>query len=186
MISQQYSGQEIGPADDADLHREFLGLFSASAGRLYSYVLCLMGQAADADEAFQEVSYLLWTKFDQFDRQRSFLNWARGIAHFVVLKHRRSARRQLLLDDATLELVAAEASERLDREGEQRQALGHCLEKLSAGDRQILRLRYDLQLKPKEISRRQGRSVHSVYRSLARIHQLLQACIQRSMREVTL
>jgi RNA polymerase sigma-70 factor (ECF subfamily) len=168
---------------DGDLHREFLVLFSASASRLYSYVSSLLGNAADADEAFQEVSCVLWTKFDEFKRDRDFATWALGIAHLVVLQQRRKTRRRLLMDEATLELVAAETTLRLAHVPDHRHALSHCLEKLSAADRQVLRLRYELQMKPKEMQNHLGRSIHAVYRSLARIHQRLLDCIQRTLSE---
>lgn len=182
-MTNQPPNDDVLPPDGGDLHREFLALYSASAGRLYSYISCLLTHAADADEAFQEVSYLLWTKFDQFNREKEFLSWAIGIAHFVVMQQRRKTKRRLLMDEATLELVAAEASNRLGQARDQRHALSHCIEKLSAADRHVLRLRYEMQLKPKEIGPHLGRSVHVVYRTLARIHQLLLECIQRNLRE---
>lgn len=168
-----------------ELQREFLVLFSASAGRLHSYITCLMGNAADADEAFQETSCVLWSKFGQFDRDKSFTSWALGIAHFVVLQQRRKIKRRLLMDETTLELVAAEATSRLKCVRDHQHALSYCLEKLSAADRHVLQLRYDLQMKPKEMGPQLGRTVHAVYRTLARIHTSLLDCIQRNSSEAS-
>jgi len=60
-------------------------------------------------------------------------------------------------------------------------ALVECMTKLQSQDRELLRMRYHKQLKPKSIAESINRSVHSVYRSLARLHRILADCVKKSL-----
>src|ERR1700761_39547 len=71
---------------------DFVALWTASSRQVYAYILMLLPHWADADEAFQETSRVLWEKFDQFEVGTDFTAWACRIAYFKVLDVR--ARRQ--------------------------------------------------------------------------------------------
>ncbi|MEX2025689.1 MAG: sigma factor, partial [Pirellulaceae bacterium] len=75
---------------------EFVGLFSQNARRLYAYIFLLLGNAADADDVFQETSRVLWEKFDQFQPGANFLAWAESVAHYQTLSFRRRRQRDRL------------------------------------------------------------------------------------------
>jgi IS30 family transposase len=61
-------------------------------------------------------------------------------------------------------------------------ALDDCYAKLSEEDRRLIDARYQIGATVEVIAAQLGRSVHSVYRSLRRIHQWLFECIQRDER----
>ena len=53
-----------------------------------------------------ETVLVLWRKFAEFDRQRSFSSWAGGIAFNEVRRYRRKRRDMLLpLNDALMEVL---------------------------------------------------------------------------------
>jgi RNA polymerase sigma-70 factor (ECF subfamily) len=45
---------------------EFVRLYSTHERRLRAYVLCLLPRWSDAEEVSQQVSLILWKKFDRF------------------------------------------------------------------------------------------------------------------------
>ena len=70
--------------NDQDHKAEFAGYIQRSHAQLFSYIHSLVHDTADADDIFQQTSMVLWRLFDQFDRTRSFLPWACGIARLEV------------------------------------------------------------------------------------------------------
>ena len=125
--------------------RLFLRLFLQNERRLYAYVFTLLPNRADADDVFQDVTVVMWDKFDESNPPTDFAAWGCRIAYFKVLdrykKHRRS---KVTFSQAVVERVAETAAEqraglRLD---ERREALAGCLEKLPIRDRTLLTHRF--------------------------------------------
>ena len=168
---------------DNDRQREFLHLFSASASSLHAHVWCLCPNEDEANELFQELSYRLWTHFDRYDTSREFLPWARGVARNLVLEHYRGRKRSRTMGEHTLDQVAALSEDLDDDATERRNALRQCIQKLAQKDRDLLHLRYEQQVKPKDIAAKSGKHVRQVYRWLARIHADLLTCIRRLVAE---
>jgi len=55
------------------------------------------------DDIFQETMIVAWRRLGQFDSERSFGKWLRGIAGKLVLAHfRKSGKNELRLDETTL------------------------------------------------------------------------------------
>jgi len=57
-------------------HRLFLKHFLREENVLRAYLLAAAGNVHTADDLLQEVSSVLWEKFDQYDENRPFRNWA--------------------------------------------------------------------------------------------------------------
>ena len=57
------------------------------------------------------VSLVMWRKWDQFDPETEFMNWARVIARFEVLKFRRTMGRDRHVFHGDLMKLLADASE---------------------------------------------------------------------------
>ena len=51
---------------------------------LFGYIHSLLRNLSDADDLFQQTALILWKKFDEYDRARSFLSWACGVARFEI------------------------------------------------------------------------------------------------------
>ncbi len=105
-------------------------------------ITALVGDAAVAEDLFQEVAIIMTRKREEAAEDCRFVAWARSIAVNVVRDWRkRLVRHPLqLLDDASLDDVAAE----FDRDDweERRQALKHCTEELPRRERQVVEMRY--------------------------------------------
>src|SRR5947209_17178610 len=90
---------------------EFAEYLGRDQGRLYGYIHSLVRDLNDADDLFQQTTLILWKKFGEFERERSFFAWACGIARFEVANFLRSRgnRRLYFSDDLNLLLVEAQA-----------------------------------------------------------------------------
>ncbi len=74
------------PLQDRQRTAEFVRLYTAHSRRIYTYLLTLLPQRADAEDVFQEVGTLLWEKFCDFTPGTNFAAWACKIAQFQAIK----------------------------------------------------------------------------------------------------
>jgi RNA polymerase sigma-70 factor, ECF subfamily len=180
-----------GPAPSApdpnrapDKSKPFLRLFLQNERKLYGYVLTLLPNRADADDVLQEASLAMWDRFDPTAPPDDFLAWARRIAYYKVLDfHKKAERARVRLSRVFLERISETVSEQsgvlqLD---ERREALGGCVEKLGARDRELLACRFAEGATTQSTSERVGRSVEAVYKALAKLRQALFDCVQRAL-----
>ena len=162
---------------------EFAEYLRQAQTRLYGYIHSLVRDLNDADDLFQQTAVILWKKFGEYDRRRSFFTWACGIARLEVASFLRGRSRQRLYfsDDLSLLLVEAQA-ELTDRELEDRRdALARCIEHLRPSDRTLLAECYGDEEGVHGAAGRRGRSTQSVYNSLRRIRRALFECIARTL-----
>jgi RNA polymerase sigma-70 factor (ECF subfamily) len=173
-------------ADGDDVYskgRAFLGRFLKAERRIFAYILTLLPHRADAEDVLQEVSVIMWEKFDEHAPPEDFVAWGCRIAYYRIRDHRRSQRRQrVVFSEAMLEhmagTLAGSVSLRLDERGE---ALSHCLEKLEGRDRELLSERLKEGASVRSTAERFGRSVDVVYKALARIRKALHDCVARTL-----
>jgi RNA polymerase sigma-70 factor (ECF subfamily) len=155
---------------------------TGSQFELYAYVCALLGGTESARDVLQETNVDLWNKASTYDPRRPFLPWARAIAFYQVLTHRRkAARSRLVFDDDLLRDLSARfcaQGERLDRELE---ALGGCVERLTGEQQQLVRARYHDGVSVNDIAARLRRGANVVAASLYRIRRALMACVQQSL-----
>jgi RNA polymerase sigma-70 factor, ECF subfamily len=166
---------------------DFAERLREAQSRLFGYIHSLVRDLDDADDLFQQTTLILWNKFDDFDRARSFLSWACGVARFEVCNFLRSRGRQRLYFSDDLNLLLAEAQEDMARDEleERRDALARCVEKLRQRDRQLLDECYGREDGVTEVAGRHGRSPQSVHNSLRRIRRGLFECIRRTLDQGT-
>lgn len=166
-----------GPTTPSPIH----SLFLQHASSIRGYVLGLVGDAAAADDLFQDVFVTVVAREADFRRDGDFLAWARGIVRFKVLEYYRRQRSNPQLFDEPLLRRLAESWEQAERHRElwerRRGALAQCLNRLSPRARQIINLRYaDQPLTPPEIAQRVGCTTPSVNVALARARAFLRKC----------
>ncbi len=157
---------------------EFVGLFTRHSRRIFSYILTLVPNHADAEEIFQETSLTLWDKYAEYEPGTHFGAWACRIAYFKTLNFRsRQKSGTRAFSDEFLQVVDAQvvsSDETLD--GAYR-ALADCYAKLDESDRMMIDKRYEPGATTAKIADVLGRSKQWVYRTLAKIHQQLFECI---------
>jgi len=157
-------------------------------GRLARFVRVLVPSGDDAEEIVQMTMVTIWEKVDQFDLSDgpdSFFAWACQIAVNHTRNHvRKTSRRGILFSSEAVEQLAMHWEAAGGVLEHRRVALKHCLEELSAEDRQLVDQCYAPGSATTDVARRLGREPTSVFRSLRRIRRVLQRCIDRKVAEV--
>ena len=167
---------------DQARREEFVDLFTANYQRIYGYIYALLLDVHETDDIFQQVSLVLWEKFEQFEQGTNFAAWACRVAQFKVLDLRKSkARSKLVFGDDLLDAFATTV-EQTDQDDELRKdALAECIDKQPQNDRKLVLKAYGEGMPAKEIASEMNRSASSVHNSIRRIRRSLLACIERVM-----
>jgi RNA polymerase sigma-70 factor (ECF subfamily) len=167
-----------------DVYEDFVRLLSRHQKQVYSYLLTLLTNPADAEEVLQETSITLWRKFGDFDPQSDFRAWALSVAYWEVQAFRKKrSRDRLVFSDQLLEHLSRDVDKFSKSLDLRRQALADCILNLSARDRSLLVCRYRPGSTTASVASEVGRSVAAIYKALNRIHTALLECARRVLRE---
>ena len=170
------------PDLDSATTRELVRRITECQLSLYSFIASLVSNHNDAEDIRQETNLVLWRKASEYSGVEHFHAWARRIAYFEVLKHRRrKGRASIPLEPDVLEQVAQLAVDKADLLDERRGALRHCVASLSETDRHLLCCRYRDGLTLEAASGLLGRSASSVRHSMSRIRRRLRQCVDRRL-----
>jgi RNA polymerase sigma-70 factor (ECF subfamily) len=177
------AGSENGPKQ-ADRTQDFLRLYAAHERSLHAYILALVADWAATEEVSQETVMRLWQQFDQYDPTKDFGRWARTVAYYQVLTHRKSSSRSRMQFSGAFLDAVVEQTESTDSLAEQsrRDALAGCLGKLTQAKRDLLRRCYAGEESVREVATRLGRTFDATRKELLRIRTALASCIERTLR----
>jgi RNA polymerase sigma-70 factor, ECF subfamily len=179
--------QEPRPeGQDSSFHvasmRELAGMWVQYQSAIAAYITANVADMHHAEDLVQEVAQVVAEKFSTYDRERSFLSWALGIARNRLLKYYRTkARDRLVLSEAALTRLGT-ALERVEGETEdRREALKECLQEIQGRRREVLELRYRHNARVTAIASQFGMSTSAVSVMLYRIRAALFSCVQRKL-----
>ncbi|CAN5676042.1 sigma-70 family RNA polymerase sigma factor [soil metagenome] len=175
------------PVPQPEQYEAFVRLFVTHEGRLRGFLRTLLRDWNDVDEVMQETSLIAWRKFNQFDLTTNFMAWTAAIARFEALKHlRKQSRDRLVFNDDILDLLAEESLEKVDTLANHRSALGKCLEKLDARQKELLQLAYQPGVKFHEVAEQAGKSAQAFYKTIQRMRATLLDCAEKQMQKESL
>ncbi len=177
--------EDTPPSGENGGYEEFVRLLLEYEPRVRSYLRGILPKWQDVDDVMQDASVVAWRKFAQFEPQTDFGRWMLTIARFEALKFRRRlARSPLVFSEDVWELLAKEAA---DEEASPREVrsnvLEHCLEKLSAAQRELVLKAHAPGVRINEIARQAGRSEQAFYKTLQRLRAAVLECVSRTMAE---
>jgi RNA polymerase sigma-70 factor (ECF subfamily) len=157
---------------------EFLQLITEFQGRLFGFVLSLLGDVDQANEVLQETNLVLWRKSDEFEPGSDFKAWSFRVAHFQVMAFRqRQIRDRLVFSDEVIEQFSRDAAAQ-DEAYEQRiELLGTCIDSLSERNRDVLCRFYDQGESLDTIGTSLKRTANAVGQMLFRIRKSLIECV---------
>ena len=164
------------------IHADFLHLFRQCETDLRAFIGAVVRDVHAREDLFQEVSRTLWQKFEDYDLDRPFGAWARGIAARKMLEaRRRNARFPLVFPPETITAIL-DAFEQSDEDTELHgAALRLCLTELPPRSRDILTCRYDHGYRCERIARETGSTLKAIHQTLCRLRRALALCIQRRL-----
>jgi RNA polymerase sigma-70 factor (ECF subfamily) len=160
----------------------FLQLLMANHKRIYAFILGMVPNYQDAEDLFQETILVMWSKFDQFQQGTSFASWGATVAKYQILNARRKKTIKNLQFSPHIQKMIMEKSESFSEQVDARmQALRYCIGKLNSRDYELVKMRYEKEQDVKDIAVGLGRSMQSIYKRLARIHDVLLQCVRRTL-----
>lgn len=122
--------------------RAFAELYRRTSARLFGICLCMLHDAAEAEEALQEVFTTVWRRADRFDPARAAaIAWLVTLARNKAIDRLRQRRESALSDPIDLDQLADDRSgPPADAEADQEYLrLRRCLEELSPKYRRSVR-----------------------------------------------
>ena len=161
--------------------QQFLSLFLRSEREIFRYVAALVPNVVDAEDIVQQTALALWEKFDAYDPNQPFTPWA---CRFALNKARqwieRRQRWQALLEGGLAEELA-QRREELRPELEVRlKHLEGCLNKLPGDQLSLVEGYYYRRDSIEKLAEQSRRSVAATYKTLQRVRQALQSCIEHA------
>jgi RNA polymerase sigma-70 factor (ECF subfamily) len=164
---------------------EFLQLITEFQGRLFGFVLAILGDVDQANEVLQETNLVLWRKSDEFRPGSDFKAWSFRVAHFQVMAFRQSQiRDRLVFDDDALAQITRDAAKQDELYQQRIARLEHCIAKLPERNRDVLCRFYDNDESLEAIAETLKRTANAVGQMLFRIRKSLIACVSNDNREV--
>lgn len=152
-----------------------------------AYLASFLGNSIAVDDSLQEVAMVVWQKGPWEGDVSAFLGYSLACARRIALAARRKqgdTRMELLPPEAAIALadrVAFLEQQETVPPGERMHALRMCLEKLNPEHRELLESRYSGESKEelRGHSKRVGKSMDALYKTLERLRELLRACVKR-------
>ncbi len=169
--------------DELSKGKVFLDHFLKAQSRIFAYIYTLLPNSVDAEDVLQEVSKLLWEKFDERNPPDDFVAWANRVVYFKVKEYRRGRKRQVTFSDTMFEQLVETLEEhssalQLD---ERQEALTRCLGKLGERERALLTERFRDGATIRSVAESFGRKTDAVYKALAKLRQRLHDCVERTI-----
>ncbi|QDU98978.1 sigma-70 family RNA polymerase sigma factor [Lignipirellula cremea] len=161
-------------------------LVRENADMLTAFIRSAVRDDAGADDLFQETMLTAWRRLDDYDQQRAFGPWLRGIASKLILAHfRKKSRGAEPCEAETLEHLSFRFQQlhtlRGDTFDEKLDALRDCVGRLSAPNRESIELRYGRDLGLASIAETLGLAVEAVKKRLLRARTQLLQCIRQKL-----
>jgi RNA polymerase sigma-70 factor, ECF subfamily len=165
-----------------ELHDLFSELITRHQSELYGYIFAVVRNWEDADDLYQAVCLILWSKFESFRPGSSFFAWARQTAKITVSNFlSRKPLPKYVTEDLLDDLADSIVKSHLDETELYLAALESCRAKLGTSDQELLQLHYAEDLGSRQIADRLRRSQSSVCNSLNRIRIWLLDCVQMEL-----
>jgi RNA polymerase sigma-70 factor, ECF subfamily len=152
-----------------------------------AYLASFLGNSIAVDDCIQEVALVVWQKGPWEGDSSEFLGYCLACARRIALAARRQggdSRLELFSPEAAILLadrVALQEQQDTTPPTERMDALRKCLQKINPEQRELLESRYSGGSKEelRELSKRAGKSMDVLYKSLERLREQLRACVER-------
>jgi len=143
--------------------------------------LTAVGGGAGAEDLLQEIALAIFERFDSYDPERPFTAWALGVARNKLLMRWRAEGRSPVVarDPELMETLAGVAAELADPPDARQQAMRECVGQLEGRSWELVRMRYDAGLTPRQIGEQLKLTATHVRVVLTRVRAALRECIKR-------
>lgn len=161
---------------------ELAALWTRAQPMVAGFVSSMVTNFHDAEDILQYVAMVLAKKFNEYDRERPFAQWAIGIARYEVLAYyRRQGQDKHVFSADLIQQIGNTYEEMGPRLGVIQEALRRCMRKVKDRDRRLMEMWYLDQQEPTEITRCLGIAKSTLYVILHRVRHGLKNCIRRQL-----
>lgn len=162
--------------------KEFFRLFMANEAKIYTYILMFVPHRPDADDIMQETATVMWQKFADFQTGGNFTRWGKKIALHKILDYRKHCKsHHVVFSDELIDILAPHAEALMEAVDPRLDVLQTCLNKLPDKDRHLIKEHYEQGTPIKRMAEQANRSIHGLYKVMARIHTRLAECVNYGM-----
>jgi RNA polymerase sigma-70 factor (ECF subfamily) len=141
------------------------------------------------DDVAQEAFIVAYNRLDEFDWERDFGAWVRGIARNLVINERRKdARRKRILSDNLTDVLLSTTSVAEDEEREigdtglaKLNALRECIASLPEKSLAMIRSRYESENSAQDIAEEFEMKPPAVRKALERVRASLRKCMEEKL-----
>lgn len=170
----------------------FTQLWTQHQSTVRAYLASFLRNSIAVDDALQEVAMVVWQKGPWEGDASAFLGYSLACARRIALAARRKqgdTRMELLPPQVAIALadrVAIQEQEETVAPGERMLALRRCMEKMNPDLRELLESRYSGASKEelRQHSKRVGKSLDTLYKTLERLRELLLNCVKRGQNSI--
>ena len=145
-----------------------------------AYIAGMGVQLFEVDDLSQEVFLAFYNDLYRMPKEVLPIKWLKGIAKNIALEHFRKNKNRFSKEKLHLAEILnkyAGFGETMEEHTYKEERLTHCMEKLNEESKNIINLRYYLDLDTKEISVKTGKSDDAIRVLLFRLRKILKDCI---------
>lgn len=176
--------------DQEARYNEYVSLLARHDQAIRRFVRSLLPSAEGVDDVMQETALECWKKFSDFtpaspdDAVDEFIRWACVIARYKALSWQRDhARDRLIFRESVIEQLARSASDILDQQEFERQAVQSCLSKLEDDQRRLVLSVHMPGESVALIAAETGEKARRLYSRVNVLRKRLLECVQRKLTE---
>jgi RNA polymerase sigma-70 factor, ECF subfamily len=170
-----------GSSMNTDRQQLFTEQFVKCNRRLFGFVITLLPNFDEAEDAHQETCLRIWAKWDEYDSSRDFLAWACGFAKNVVRELRqKKSHGQALLSEQAMERIAEIRFRENAVSDAWQSRLADCLQELSDEQRNLLARHYARQEPMLAIAEELRTTNAALYKRMSRTRRLLFECLEQA------
>ena len=169
--------------DPSDSRARLAELWHHCQPTVSAYLFAAVPNHHDAEDLLGQVAVAVARDFDKYDESQPFARWAIGIARNRVLNYRRKfAMSKVVFSQETIEALANAVPTEPVRQNDFKTALSKCMDKLQSQARKAIALRYEDDLRARQIAEELGMKASAVSVLLHRTRKVLADCVQDRMR----
>lgn len=169
--------------DNTD-YETYISLLSANQRRIQGFIYAMIAHHAAAEDIMQETMLIMWKQFDRFQEGSNFSAWGIGIARNLIRQYFQSKKRKAMHFDSSALENLMDQSDVFGSTDDQTEALRHCVKRLDAESRELLKMRYVQEHSVLKIAEQVNRTTSHLYRVISKIHNALLKCMQSRLTKV--
>jgi len=166
-------------------NEQFVALVREHQSGLRAFIRSLGVDPMWVDDLAQEALVIAYERRKDYDESLSFRNWVWGIARNCVLNERRKvARRSRILQENITDILLATSGDFLEPEGlsdddrARSAALRACLDEMPERSREMLRRRYEQEMKATDLAEEYNMNPSAMRKALERIRTAIRLCME--------